>query len=157
MSIESKMSWDEYFMRLALLVAAKSKDKSTKVGAILVGPDHSVLGTGFNGFPRGVNDDIDDRYQRPNKLLFTSHAELNIITNAARNGIRTLGCMLYINSMPDALLPCADCARAIIQAGIVEVVCGSLVVPERWKESMNAGMEMFREAGIIVRAYPDLH
>ena len=144
------MNWDEYFIKMADLVSLKSKDRSIKIGCVLVGEDHSVLGTGFNGFPRGVNDDIDARHDRPLKYSLTSHAELNSITNCARNGVKTLGATLYLNCGPNA---CADCSRAIIQAGIKAVV-GMDVSFEgkgaQWEESCRIGRDMFEEAGIQV-------
>jgi dCMP deaminase len=146
-------SWDEYFMKIAKLVAIKSKDRSTKVGAVIVSDDRSILGTGYNGFPRGVTDDVEERQKRPTKYMFTSHAEANCITNAARNGVRVQGCKLYVASMPEPLPICADCARAIIQSGIIEVVVGSVTPPERWKESVEAGIEMFKEAGVKVTLF----
>ena len=144
------MSWDEYFIRMAELVSMKSKDRSIKIGCVLVGEDHSVLGTGFNGFPRGVNDFIESRHGRPAKYLFTSHAELNSITNCARNGVKTLGSTLYLNCGPNA---CADCSRAIIQAGIVAVVGMDISFEGKgaqWEESCRIGRVMFSEAGVKV-------
>ena len=139
-------SWDNYFMGLAQLVATKSKDQSTQVGAVLVGKDHSVLSVGFNGLPRKLDDSVEDRHIRPLKLFYMSHAELNIITNCARNGIRTENTTIYISSLP----PCAECAKAIIQAGIIRVVCHSGDVPDRWKESCSIADQMLQEADVIV-------
>jgi dCMP deaminase len=101
--------------------------------------------------PRGVNDNIEERHQRPAKYFFTSHAEVNVITNSARNGVRTEGCIIYVSGRP----PCADCARAIIQAGIKEVIVETMEHKSRpemdWEANTKAAMEMLREAGIIVR------
>ena len=93
-------NWNEYFLAIAKLVATKSKDRSTQVGAVLVGKDHSVLSVGFNGMPRKLNDLVEARHQRPFKYFYFSHAELNAITNCARNGIRTEGTTIYISSLP---------------------------------------------------------
>ena len=76
------MNWDQYFFDIVNVVKEKSKDRSTKVGAIIVGPDQGVRSTGFNGFPRGVNDNVDARHERPAKYLYTEHAERNAIYNA---------------------------------------------------------------------------
>lgn len=111
------MDWDTYFMEMATLVSTKSKDRSTRVGCVIVGPNHEVRTTGYNGFCRGVDDDNDDRHQRPEKYLWSEHAERNAIFNAARNGIRTEDCTAYTT-----VFPCADCARALIQSGIVRIV-----------------------------------
>lgn len=147
----NRQSWDEYFMGLCVEIAKRSKDRSTKVGAIIVGPDKEVRSTGYNGMPRGVNDEVEDRHERPKKYLYAEHAERNAIFNAARAGISTKGCTLYVTSIPEPLPICSDCARAIIQAGITQVIVGSLTAPERWKDSVEAAKEMFHESGVIVR------
>ncbi len=152
------MNWDEYFFSIANVVAQRSKDPSTKVGAVLVSSDNSVLGVGYNGFPRGVSDyylkpdKINgkyDRYNRNVKLLFTEHAERNCIYNAARNGIKLEGCKIYLSTKG---YPCADCARAIIQCGIIEVIThkGEFQGKSDWKESCNISKEMLKEAGVKV-------
>ena len=108
------MNWDDRFMGLARHVASWSKDRSTKVGAVIVDDRQRVLGLGYNGFPRGVNDDVEDRHERPAKYQWTEHAERNAIFNS----VGTLDfCTIYI-----PWYPCADCARAIIQCGIKKVV-----------------------------------
>src|ERR1019366_1039390 len=81
-----RMSWDEYYLNMLELVASKSKDKSTKVGVIVVGPDNEIRSTGFNSFPRGINDDLEERQLRPAKYLYIEHGERNAIYNAARVG-----------------------------------------------------------------------
>lgn len=142
------MDWDEYFLRIADLVAQKSKDRSTKVGAVIVGEGHEIRSTGFNGFPRGIDDSIDERHKRPAKYAWTEHAERNAIFNAARNGTHLLSTTLYLNSW----YPCADCARGIIQAGIIRIVCSRSregALDSRWTESCDVGMEMLKEAGVI--------
>ena len=144
-------SWDEYFIGLCLEIAKRSKDRSTKVGAIIIGPDKEIRSTGYNGMPRGVNDDVEERNERPKKYLYYEHGERNAIFNAARVGIPTKGCTLYVTSIPEPLPICSDCARAIIQAGIIEVVAGSLAAPERWRDSVEAAKEMFHESGVILR------
>jgi dCMP deaminase len=111
------MNWDTYFLQMAQLVSTKSKDRSTKVGCVIVGPDHEVRTTGYNGFCRGIIDDVDSRHERPDKYLWTEHAERNAIYNAARNGIQLAGCTAYVT-----LFPCADCSRAMIQSGIRKIV-----------------------------------
>lgn len=141
------MKWDEYFLRMADLVSEKSKDRSTKVGAVIVGEDHEVRSTGYNGFPRGINDGVEDRHERPAKYAWTEHAERNAIYNAARNGTHLLGSTMYIS----AWFPCADCARAVIQAGIVCIVVNKArenKLDSRWNESCAIGMEMLLEAGV---------
>lgn len=134
------MEWGEYYMGMAEHAAKKSKD-STQVGAILVDEDGAVILTAYNGPPRGVRDS-GDRFERPTKYLFASHAEANLIAFAARQGIATKGASLYCTHFP-----CASCTRTIIQAGIKRVVYG----PGTFKaleEEKEAAMAMMNEAGV---------
>lgn len=153
----SQATWDEYFIRMAFLVASKSKDTSTKVGAVIVGPDHEVRSTGYNGFPRKVKDDVLERLERPEKYLWVVHAEQNAIYNAARVGIATNGCTMYLNWEP-----CSICAGAIIQAGIIEIVRPSTpptigVAPTNrrdWEDDFKRAREKFIEAVVSCRTIP---
>lgn len=111
------MDWGEYLMGFAQHAAEKSKDPSTKVGAVLT-RDRVVLCTGFNGLPRGVKDTAD-RYERPLKYLLVAHAEANCLMTAAREGIHVEGCDLYVTHEP-----CSGCAKLIAQAGVRKVVVG---------------------------------
>ena len=138
--------WDSYFVELSMVAAKLSKDTSTKLGCVIVGPDHEVRSTGYNSFPRGVNDNVVERHERPLKYKWFEHAERNAIFNAARIGVSTKGCTLYC-----AWPPCTDCARAIIQAGIVEVVVETEFPAVRWNESMDRGEIMLSEAGVKMR------
>ncbi len=134
----------EYFMGFAAHAAIRSKD-TTKVGAVLVGPDGEVRLTGYNGPPKGVKD-TPDRFERPRKYLFSSHAEQNVIAFAARQGIRTADCTLYVTHHP-----CSSCARSIIQAGIVCVVVGGAGFAGEWGEEIEAAQMMFADAGVKIR------
>lgn len=109
--------WNKRFIALADHVATWSKDESTKVGAVIVGPDREVRSMGYNGQVRGADDTDPVRTQRPTKYRHFEHAERNAIFNAARAGICTTGCSIYCT-----LHPCMDCARAIVQSGIHSVV-----------------------------------
>jgi dCMP deaminase len=146
---ERQEKWDRRFLQMALLQASWSKDTSTQVGCVIVGPNREVRSTGYNGMPRGVRDGVEARHVRPAKYLYMEHGERNALYNAARVGVPTEGCTLYVTSTPLKFPPCADCARAIIQCGIVRVVqephVGDMT---RWAESCAATMEMFAEAGI---------
>lgn len=143
------MTWDTKFIGMADLVASWSKDRSTKVGAVIVGPNNEVLSVGYNGFPRKVNDDLDERHERPVKYQYTEHAERNSIYNAARHGIRLEGTRIYLNWEP---YPCPDCTRAIIQAGIRSVVGPNRPFPgQSWQESFKQSRAMMEEAGVEVR------
>lgn len=133
-----------YFMGFAAHAAIRSKD-TTKVGAVLVGPDGEVRLTGYNGPPKGVKD-TPDRFERPRKYLFSSHAEQNVIAFAARQGIRTADCTLYVTHHP-----CSSCARSIIQAGITCVVVGGAGFEGEWGEEIEVARLMFADAGVKIQ------
>lgn len=116
--VDAIESWDETFLGLAERFAKRSKDPSTKVGCVIVGPDREVRSMGYNGLPRGV-EDTADRMERPAKYLWTSHAEENAVAQAARIGVSLKGCTAYVTHTP-----CARCARILIQAGISTIICG---------------------------------
>ena len=139
--------WDHYFMTMAACAQSLSKDTSTRVGCVIVGPDRNVLSTGFNGMPMGVDDDKPERHERPLKYKFFEHAERNAIYLAARAGTALKGATAYIHPWP----PCPDCARALIQAGIVEIVVPVDPVPARWLEEVRVAREMLHEAGVKMR------
>ncbi len=144
-------SWDRWYLDLARFTAGKSKDPSTKVGCVIVGETNEVRSLGYNGFPRGVNDDIASRWERPAKYKYCEHSERNAIYNCARSGVSTMAATLYLASYPAKLGPCDECCRGIIQSGIARVVyevpAGDI---ERWKEACAVGEEMLREAGVQV-------
>lgn len=141
------MDWNEYYMGFASHAARKSKD-STQVGAVLVGEGGEVRLTSYNGPPRGVND-WASRRERPMKYFFSSHAEANIVAFAAREGIRTSGCTVYVTHMP-----CASCARSLIQAGVKAVVYGDGTTSMPMEEFSVARM-MFEEAKVDILAFGD--
>jgi dCMP deaminase len=145
------MNWDEYFINIAEQVKLKSKDIKTQIGVVLVGKDNSIVSTGYNSFPRGINDDIDERQERPEKYFWFEHAERNAIYNAARIGVSTLDTTMYMTCD----ISCADCARGIISAGITKVVfrTSKKEWPEIWKQSAERSIQMFKEAGVIVEYY----
>ena len=111
------ISWDEYFMGVAKLAARRSKDPNTQVGACIVSPDDIIISTGYNGMPKGCSDDEFpwNREGEDTKYPYVVHAELNAILNA--NGRDLRGSRVYV-----ALFPCNECAKAIIQSGVKEVV-----------------------------------
>ena len=96
MTDDPGLDWDTYFMSLAYLVGMKSKDPRTKVGAVVVGPDNEIRSTGYNSFPRGMNDRVAERQVAPAKHLYFEHAERNAIYNAARMGQSLKGCRIYL-------------------------------------------------------------
>lgn len=109
--------WDTYFMNLLGPIASRSKDPNTHVGCVIVGPDNNIRSTGYNSFPRGIDDTVLERLERPEKYMWIEHGDRNAIYAAARVGTPLDGCKMYLPG-----LPCMDCGRAIIQVGIVEVV-----------------------------------
>lgn len=141
------MNWNDYFAGFAKHAALKSKD-STQVGAVLVGPDGEIRLTAYNGPPRGVLD-LPARRERPAKYLFASHAEANLIAFAAREGIRTKDCTVYVTHYC-----CSSCARTLIQAGVAGVQYGPGTTSMPADEFTAAEM-MFREAGVLVQPWGD--
>lgn len=143
---EDYISWDEYFMGVALMAGMRSKDPSTQVGACIVNPDKRIISTGYNGFPTGISDD-DFPWAREGDFLDTKypyvcHAELNAILN--QPGTSLQGCSIYV-----ALFPCNECCKAIIQAGISEVVY--LSDKYAHTEGTIASKRMFQATGVKLR------
>ena len=143
------ISWDEYFMSVALLASMRSKDPNTQVGACIVGEDKRIISTGYNGFPCGCSDDDFpwDREGEETKYPYVVHAELNAILNAGGRNIS--GSKLYV-----ALFPCNECAKAIIQAGIKTVV----YLSDKYDgtPSVLASKRMLRAAGVeLVKFEPE--
>jgi len=150
------MNWDCYFMSLVYFVSLKSKDKSSHIGAVIVGPENEIISTGYNGFPRGCNDDVPERHERPLKYCWFAHGERNAIYAAAKLGHPLKNCKMYTNGTP-----CTGCAIAIIQSGIKEVIvsslwenqCATTENRKHWNEEAKITREMFNEAGIQLRIY----
>tara|TARA_X000001036_G_scaffold179663_1_gene170134 strand:+ start:1125 stop:1559 length:435 start_codon:yes stop_codon:yes gene_type:complete len=139
--------WNERFLNLAIHISQWSKDPSTKVGCVVVGPDHEIRSTGFNGLPRGIEDNDERLNNREIKYPMICHAEENAIMHAARIGISLKECTAYV-TWP----PCTRCARSLIQAGILTVIYPkNTEIPERWASDFELSMNMFKEAGIELR------
>jgi dCMP deaminase len=140
--------WNRHYLDLVDHVAEWSEDRSTKIGAVLV-KNNRVVAVGYNGMPTGVNDDLNERHERPTKYYYFEHAERNVIYTAARNGIVTEGATLYTTGVP-----CADCARGVIQAGISDIVVwkkgSGLEGTNRWADSIQAGETMLHEADVAI-------
>ena len=145
------MNWDEYFINIAQQVKLKSKDQKTQIGVVIVGKNNEIVSTGYNSFPRGINDNIVERQERPEKYFWFEHAERNAIYNAARIGVSTLGTTMYMTCG----ISCADCARAIINSGVSKIVLrrGRGATNEKWQDSAKRSEQMFKEAGIIVEYF----
>ena len=145
---QSNINWDEYFMGIAVLSSLRSKDPNTKVGACIVDKEHKVVSIGYNGMPRGV-DESKVSWNRgeglDSKYLYVCHAEFNAILNT-RNGAALEGCTLYVT-----LFPCNECAKAIIQTGIKEVV----FFDNKYKDTtgVQASLKMLELAGVKIRQF----
>lgn len=138
--------WDYRYMDLAMYIAKWSKDPSTKVGCVIVSPEKDVLSVGYNGFPRGIKDDVPARWLRPTKYDFVVHAEENALLNGGKNGTRLSGGILYV-TMP----PCTHCAGSIVQSGIREVIYMEPDVQKQipgWRDTLDISFQMFDEKGI---------
>lgn len=144
----NNISWDEYFMGIAELSALRSKDPNTKVGACLVGNDNRVVSIGYNGMPRLLDerqlswnkgDGLDSKY------LYVCHAELNAILNV-KSGTSLAGCRCYVT-----LFPCNECAKALIQSGITEII----YLEDKYADTVEtqASKKMFALAGVNTRQY----
>ena len=142
--------WDIRFIQLAHLVKEWSKDPSTKCGCVLV-CNRRIVSSGFNGQPAGLSDDLSLLNDREYKLNVVIHAEKNAIFNAAKNGASTEGAVAYVN-----FHPCSQCASALIQSGVVQVVCPNPESgPERWRANFKLANDLLYEAGVKVTYYSE--
>ena len=136
------ISWDEYFMGVAILAAQRSKDPNTQVGACIVSNDNKILSIGYNGMPLNCSDD-DFTWERDtaddNKYFYTVHSELNAILNYRGGSLE--GSKIYVT-----LFPCNECAKAIIQSGISEVI----YLSDKYAETdiVKASKRMLNAAGV---------
>lgn len=149
-----RIDWDALYMQMAFLMAMRSPDPSTQVGAVITTVDNTIVASGYNGWPRGIKpfDPSDERWERPHKYFWMAHAERNAIDNAARTGAPLDGCTLYT-----PIMPCADCARGIVQVGIKRVVCHEQaqreftkrqVSNQAWVDGLVVTRRLFDEAEI---------
>lgn len=142
------ISWDEYFMGMAHLSALRSKDPSTQVGAVIVSPENKVVSIGYNGLPKGCSDDEYPWEREGNtletKYVYVVHAELNAILNSP---MPVTGCRIYVS-----LFPCNECAKAIIQSGIKEIVYEDDKYAET--DHVIASKRMLKSAGVSLRQTP---
>lgn len=148
MKRQNYLSWDEYFMGIALLSAGRSKDSNTQVGACIVSCENKILSVGYNGMPTGCCDD-DMPWEREGDFLdtkypFVCHAELNAILNRSTGSLS--GATIYVT-----LFPCNECAKAIIQSGIKEVVYREDKYADT--DGVKASKKMFEMAGVSTRQY----
>lgn len=153
--------WDLHFLGMCLFHSRMSKDPNTRVGSVIVGPDHELLSAGFNGFPRGIADTPERLADRDLKLKLVVHAEMNALLAGARTGMNLKGCTLYL-ACTDASgdiwggPPCTRCMVEIIQVGIKEIVSiPQKTTPSRWKDDIRFARSLVEEAKIIYREAPE--
>ena len=138
--------WDMRFMNVAREISTWSKDPSKQIGAVAVNSDRRILATGYNGFPKGI-EDTPERYEnRELKYSLVVHAEMNCIYNATFNGISLKDATLYVWGLP----VCSDCAKGIIQVGINRIVMATSDVPGKWSDSFEKSRTMFEEANVEI-------
>ena len=147
--------WDLHFLDLALVHARMSKDPSTKVGAVIVGPERELISMGFNGFPRGIADTPERLNNRELKYKLVVHAEMNAALAAAKLGIPIKDCTMYLiaaNADDSSIWggpPCTRCSMELIQAGIKHIVTLPFkTIPSRWRGDLEFARELLLEAGI---------
>ncbi len=142
-----RQKWINRFIKNAGQIADWSEDLSTKCGCILVNPrTYSIIASGYNGLPRDIAP-TGERLQRPDKYVWTEHAERNAIYNAARDGVSLEGSVAFVTHTP-----CTDCARGFIQSGITMVYFNEANVmgSNNWEENFAVSREMLMEAGIQI-------
>ncbi len=148
--MSKSMDWNEYFMRHVYLAASKSKDPRTKIGAVLV-KQNRIISEGYNGLPQKVCD-APFRLERPLKYSYVVHGEHNAVLSCARFGISAQYSTCYTQG-----IPCCDCMKALIQAGVNNIVVHkqwpNLTHSEQWVKSVEISKEMADEAGIIIEVY----
>jgi len=153
MNVIESSKWKKRFLRMAYQAASWSKDTSTQVGATITTMDGHPRSFGFNGFPIGVNDDVPERHERPEKYQWFEHAERNALYLSDSS---LKGCILFITH-----LPCPDCTRGIIQKGIKYVVVDKYneggIKREFWEDKYKISLTMMEEAGIVLETvYADV-
>jgi dCMP deaminase len=146
--------WHNHFLHLCAEHARMSKDLSTQVGAVIIGPDREIRSAGFNGFPRSIADTPERLHDRDTKLKLIVHAEMNAVLAAARVGVPLKGCTLYLVATDASGVlwggpPCTRCTVEAIQAGITRVVSRPpRVVPSKWGEDLVLARSILLEAGV---------
>lgn len=156
--LQSELNWHSYFIDMIKSVKKKSKDRHTQFGCIITGPGHEIRTTGYNSFPRGLDDSVEERYERPEKYFWMVHAEVNAIFNAARMGTSLDGCTAYIDA-----LPCGFCSQGIVQVGIKEIVydlqnwetfiAGRSTGMKTWSDDIKKACQMLKECGVKITPF----
>lgn len=155
--IRREEKWHRRFLSVAKLIATWSKDPSSKTGCLIVDKDKNLVSGGYNGFPRGVQDNEERYNDRKVKYSLVAHCDRNAIDSAARRGVPLRGCTMYLTGPP-----CNECMKSIIQSGISRVVWpednpfeNDPATRERWKESIEASELMARESGVEFKRVPE--
>lgn len=153
MQVNSK--WDARFMRLAREISTWSKDPSTKIGAVIVNDERRILATGYNGFPRGIDDSEERLNDRDQKYPRIVHGEMNALMNALYSGVSVKDATIYVWGLP----VCSECTKNVIQSGIKRVVITYIdSAPEKWQcqwEEMSK--PMYEEAGVSITYVNEKH
>jgi len=147
-----QLKWDDRFMVMAHHISTWSKDPSSKIGAVAVNDERRILATGYNGFPKGIEDSQERLNDREQKYPLIVHAETNALMNALYAGVSLKNATMYVHGLP----VCPDCTKLIIQAGIRRIVINKFVMntPEKWVNLWNEKSEpMFKEAGVLVTQF----
>jgi len=140
-------AWDKKFLELAKHISTWSKDPSKKIGAVAVGQNRNILATGYNGFPKGIQDTEERLNDRETKYELVVHAEMNCIYNAVENGVSLKGAHLYVYGLPI----CHECAKGVVQVGIGRVIVeDALCAEQRWSDSFAKSKRIFYEVNVAV-------
>ena len=145
---ERTEKWHHRFMDMARLIADWSKDPSSKIGAVAVNDERRILATGYNGFPKGIEDTPERLADRPEKHKLVIHAEMNALMNALYSGVSLKGATMYVYGLPI----CPDCAKCVIQAGVKNVVIPTDKTDKgEWQKVWEEkSLPMFKESGVTV-------
>ena len=147
--------WDNRFMKLAREISTWSKDPSTKIGAVIVNDERRILATGYNGFPRGIEDTDERLKDREQKYPLIVHGEMNALMNALYSGVSVKGATIYVWGLP----VCSECTKNVIQSGIKRVVIlFPEHAPEKWQTQWNnLSKPMYEEAGVSITYINERH
>jgi dCMP deaminase len=147
--------WDNRFMKLAREISTWSKDPSTKIGAVIVNDERRILATGYNGFPRGIEDTDERLKDREQKYPLIVHGEMNALMNALYSGVSVKGATIYVWGLP----VCSECTKNVIQSGIKRVVIlFPEHTPEKWQTQWNnLSKPMYEEAGVSITYINERH
>lgn len=153
--MQANTKWDARFMRLAREISTWSKDPSTKIGAVIVNDERRILATGYNGFPRGIDDSEERLNDRDQKYPRIVHGEMNALMNALYSGVSVKDATIYVWGLP----VCSECTKNVIQSGIKRVVITHIDnSPEKWQHQwITMSKPMYDEAGVSITYVNEKH